>query len=159
MPLLCLDMNAYPLLCCIFLLHRIGGLVVEQSAYGGLGLTVTQAVPANTVVMAVPSKVALSVESPGGGPDDQGPYSLLTDRKVMRDSPWFAQFSLYLYTLDNISSKRGSIDMRPWLESLPRYFDTPIHWSQSAMDALQYPHLCDAVSRHENDMERLCLGL
>jgi hypothetical protein len=145
-----LDIHSYHLSWYIFL-ARIGGLVVDQSAYGGLGLTVTQAVPANTVIMAVPSKVALSVESPGGGPDDRGPYSLLSDRKVMRDSPWFAQFSLYLYTLDKISSKRGSIDMRPWLDSLPRQFDTPIHWSETAKEALQYPHLRDAVSRQQVD--------
>jgi hypothetical protein len=100
--------------------------------------------------MSVPSKVALSVESPGSGPDDPAPFALVTDRKVIRDAPWFAQFSLYLYTLHNISSKRG-MDMQPWLDSLPRQFDTPIHWSTTAKEALQYQPLLEDISRQEQE--------
>ena len=130
--------------------HRIGGLVVDKSDYGGLGLLTTQEIKDNVVVISVPSNVALSVESPGGGPDDRGPFELVSDRKVVRDAPWYVQFGLYLYSLDNVSATRGKgLDMRPWLDSLPRQFDTPIHWSASTMDALQYQHMVDAVSRQQ----------
>ena len=90
------------------------------------------------------------MESPGSGPDDRATFALVTDRKVIRDSPWFAQFSLYLYTLNNISSQRD-MDMQPWLDSLPRRFDTPIHWSTTAKEALQYQPLSNDVLRQEQE--------
>lgn len=98
----------------------------------GLGLVTTQEVPSGSVVVTVPSSVALSVEAPGGGPDDSGVRDMCTDKRAFRDLPWYAQFSLYLYKLDKISSKKatGNLDLQPWLDSLPRKFDTPIHWDK-----------------------------
>jgi len=108
------------------------------------------------VVVSVPSKVALSVESPGDGVDDANVVrDLVNDRKVFRESPWFAQFSVYLFALDKISSNKQGLDMRPWLNSLPRLFDTPIHWNKSERDELQYTYMSDAVARQELEWKQL----
>lgn len=117
----------------------------------GLGVVATQKVPTGSVVITVPSSVALSVEIPGGGPDDSGIKDLCSDRSAFRDLPWYVQFSLYLYKLDNVSSKKLGVDLQPWLDSLPRKFDTPIHWKNKASrdDWLQYPHMSESVDRQE----------
>ena len=118
----------------------------------GLGLVTKQEVPSGSVVVTVPSSVALSVESPGGGPDDSGVTDLCTDKRAFRDLPWYAQFALYLYKLDNISATKEfkNINLQPWLDSLPRVFDTPIHWRKKDRDQwLQYQHMSESVDRQE----------
>lgn len=129
---------------------RIGGVAIEAMGESGLGLVASQTVPAGSVVVSVPSTVALSVEIPGG-PDDSSVMDLCTDRRAFRDLPWYAQFSLYLYKLDNVKNTKGAkdINVQAWLDSLPRSFDTPIHWSKSSMDALQYKHMTASVDRQE----------
>jgi hypothetical protein len=136
---------------------KLGGVGIAQSESGaGLGLLASQEVPSNTVVVSVPSSVSLSVESPGDGPDDTSwEKGLLEDRKVLRESPWFAQFAVYLFQLDKVSSIKRDTDMCPWLDSLPRSFDTPIHWTRASFDQLQYPHLPDAVARQKVEWKRL----
>ena len=135
---------------------RVGGVEITQSSDdgGGLGLVATQQVPGNSVITTVPSKVALSVETPSGGPDDASVSDLCSDRRAFRDLPWYAQFSLYLYKLDKVSSKKSQgINLQAWLDSLPRSFDTPIHWSSK--DNLQYQHIGDAIDRQETEWKQL----
>jgi len=36
--------------------------------------------------------------------------------------------------------------MKPWMESLPRVYDTPFHWSDSALAELQYRPMVEAVT-------------
>lgn len=117
----------------------------------GLGLVTTKQVPSGSVMVTVPSKVALSVESPGGGPDDFGLSDLVTERRTFRDLPWYVQFSFYLYKLDKVSSVKSGMDLRPWLDSLPRQFDTPIHWrnKNERNEWLQYQHMTESVDRQE----------
>ncbi|KAL3906142.1 MAG: hypothetical protein SGILL_009392 [Bacillariaceae sp.] len=60
------------------------------------------------------------------------------------------RFALYLYKLDKVSSKKQETDMRPWLDSLPRKFTTPIHWTpQQRSDLFQYAHMEESVERQE----------
>ena len=108
-------------------------------------------IPSGSVVTTVPSKVALAVESPGSGPDDSSVMDMCSDRRAFRELPWYAQFSFYLYKLDNVSSSKGrGVDLKPWLESLPRTFNTPIHWAKKDREELlQYQHMSDAVERQE----------
>lgn len=143
--------------CLLFLFTRLGGIGVAQSESGaGLGLLATQEVPSNSVVVTVPSSVALSVESPGDGPDDGSwEKKLLDDRRALREAPWFAQFAVYLFSLDKVSSIKRNTDMRFWLDSLPRSFDTPIHWTSASLNQLQYSHIPDAVTRQEVEWKRL----
>lgn len=139
---------------------KVGGVSIQESKFGGLGLVLTQtSVQPNTVLVSVPSTVALTVDS-SSGPNDAALMDLaVRDRKALRDAPWFVQFSIYLQALDKISSTRGSagklLPMQPWLDSLPRSFDTPIHWSSSSLNDLQYNHLVDSVARQEKEWKAL----
>jgi hypothetical protein len=119
----------------------------------GLGLVTTQEVPSGSVVLTVPSSVALSVETPSGGPDDFGVMDMVTDRRAFRELPWYAQFALYLYKLDEVSSTKSGINLQPWLDSLPRSFDTPIHWKST--EALQYQHISESVERQKESWTAL----
>ncbi len=136
---------------------------VDQSKLtGGLGLITSgtsSTTDAGGVVVTVPSSLALSVELPSGGPDDSSVIKeLIEDRSAFRALPWYVQFSLYLYKLDKISPKKGfeQIDMQPWLNSLPREFGTPIHWTQQEREELlQYPHMVESVERQEKQWDGL----
>jgi hypothetical protein len=75
-------------------------------------------------------------------------------RKDLDGLPWFVQMSLYLYKLDRVSATkkpgRGSdINLRPWLDSLPRTMATPIHWNAQARDELQYETMVRSVRQQE----------
>eukprot|EP00536_Pseudo-nitzschia_multiseries_P011707 jgi/Psemu1/206615/e_gw1.412.2.1 len=136
--------------------------IEESKTTGGLGLVTSGAsgnTDANSVVVTVPASLALSVELPSGGPDDRSVVKeLVEDRQAFRAMPWYAQFALYLYKLDKVSSKKleGEVDLQPWLDSLPRKFGTPIHWTEEdRKEWLQYPHMVESVERQEkswNDM-------
>lgn len=131
---------------------KLGGANVQQSESGGLGLVATREVLSNSVVVSVPTNVVLSVESPGDGVDDGSVVrNLLDDRKLFRESPWYAQFAVYLFALDQVSSMKQGIDMRPWLDSLPRSFSTPIHWNKEERDQLQYSYMTTSVAQQEKD--------
>lgn len=130
---------------------KTGGIAIQSIQDSGLGLVAQQQVPSNSLVVTVPTKATLSVTTPGG-PDDSSVVSMCSDRQSFRSLPWFCQFSLYLYKLNKISSVKESenLDLQPWLESLPRKFDTPIHWKKSQRDELlQYQHISESVDRQE----------
>lgn len=132
------------------------GVSINQSSFGGLGLLVSKEVPGNSLLLTVPSDVALSIESPGIGPNERAVLDLVEDRRVLREAPWYVQFSLYLHHLDKVSSKRSSgVDFRNWLDALPRSFDTPIHWSEADKKELQYNHIVESVSRQDTEWNKL----
>jgi len=134
-----------------------GAVEIEESkTTGGLGL-ITSGTGSNTdaggVLVTVPATLALSVELPRGGPDDSGVMkNLVENRNAFRSLPWYAQFSLYLYKLDKISSTKEAqeVDLQPWLDSLPRDFGTPIHWKEEEREnLLQYRHMVESIQRQE----------
>ena len=136
--------------------------VEESKTTGGLGILTSGAsstTDAGGVVVTVPASLALSVELPSGGPDDSSVIKeLVEDRSAFRSLPWYAQFSLYLYKLDKISPLKGldKIDMQPWLNSLPRDFGTPIHWTQEQREELlQYPHMVESVDRQQKSWDAM----
>jgi len=134
-------------------------LKLQQTADAGLGWFAAkkQALDANALVLTVPSGVALTVECPGGGPDDAAVAALLVGGTKLSDFPWFVQMALYLYKLDRVSdAKQGAgnksniSSYRPWLDTLPRQFTTPLHWSSDdavLKELLQYDYLVDSVQR------------
>jgi hypothetical protein len=133
-----------------------GNLAIQQIPDAGLGLIATKNVEPGSVLITVPTSIAMSVELPRGGPDDASvDKALVEDRSVFRSLPWYAQFALYLYKLDQISSIKGQeYDMRPWLNSLPRKFTTPLHWTQKQRNEwLQYPHMEESVERQEASLK------
>ena len=133
-------------------IQATGGIELKSDVTGGLGWFAKSPIPAGSVVLTVPPSVALSVEAPGGGPDDRKVISTLVkdeERKTFRDMPWYVQMSLYLFKLDKVDSTKESTNMRTWLDSLPRNFDTPIHWS--SLEDLQYSFMADSVQRQEQE--------
>jgi hypothetical protein len=129
-----------------------GTIRLTESSDSGIGWNMagTSAQP-GSLLLTVPSTVALTVECPGAGPND-------TSVKVDTNWPWFVQMAVYLYTLqqrtgsgsdDNNDQKKKNarLDYGPWLEALPPSFDTPIHWPSSTLAELQYPRLVRAVER------------
>ena len=136
---------------------RIGGVGIENSPgsdAAGLGIVAKQDLPSNSLVLTVPSDVALSIESPGDGPDDRSVLSIV-NRRDLEQLPWFAQFAVYLFKLDRVNSKKNNdkMEMKPWLDSLPRKFDTPIHWLASEQKELQYDFLIDNTMRQKQQWE------
>lgn len=136
--------------------------IEESKTTGGLGLVTSGTsnnIDAGNVLLTVPASLALSVELPRGGPDDRSVIKeLVEDRDAYRSLPWYAQFAVYLYKLDKVSSKKleSDIDLQPWLDSLPREFGTPIHWKPDEReDRLQYPHMVEAVQRQEKSWNEM----
>lgn len=136
--------------------------IEESKTTGGLGLVTSGTsnnIDAGNVLLTVPASLALSVELPRGGPDDRSVIKeLVEDRDAYRSLPWYAQFAVYLYKLDKVSSKKleSDIDLQPWLDSLPRKFGTPIHWKpDERQDRLQYPHMVEAVQRQEKSWNEM----
>jgi hypothetical protein len=121
---------------------------LQDDSAGGLGwFSGASNLPPSSVLLTVPSKVALTIEAPGAGPDDSTVSKLISSAKG--ELPWYIQMALYIHKLDRISSKKGELEMRPWLDSLPRQFDTPIHWP--SLDELQYDYMAKAVRKQEQD--------
>jgi hypothetical protein len=94
------------------------------------------------VVLTVPSSVALTVDSEASGSKDEKESMLL---------PWYANMAIQLCQLD----LARSAEYGPWLQSLPREFDTPLHWSEAALESLQYPFLPRAVEQQRAEWKRL----
>lgn len=127
----------------------------------------------NSVLVSVPSTIPLTVECPGEGPDDTTVFSSLLQQQnggMEKETneewlalPWYVQMALYLVKLDRVdSTKKGkqntgarAIDYRPWLDSLPRQFDTPLHWPTATLENdLQYTHMTLAVTRQRKQWQR-----
>ncbi|GKY95113.1 hypothetical protein MPSEU_000475200 [Mayamaea pseudoterrestris] len=108
--------------------------------------------PAASILLTVPATVALTVESPGSGSDDTSVNELLGNDKD--EMPWYIQMAIYLHKLDHIDSRKNSqgLDMRPWLDSLPRALNTPIHWTN--LKELQYEYMDQTVQRQEREWKR-----
>lgn len=90
----------------------------------GLGWFAVQDIPANQVLLTVPTDVAITVEQ----------------SNKENSTPWYVAMAIQLCSLDITKYKA-------WYESLPRQLDTPLHWNPSAMQELQYKPMEVAVQR------------
>jgi len=82
----------------------------------------------------------------------------------LSDFPWYVQMAVYLHKLDRVDDNKQGISYRPWLDSLPRQFTTPLHWTSRGdaaaagapllRELLQYDHLVDAVQRQRETWKR-----
>ena len=130
-------------------------LTLGDTPGAGLGFVAQKAVEANQVLLQVPDTAALTIEAPNGGPNDNGKLSKAcrSSGVSLKDIPWYAQFSMYLYMLKQGNS---DLDRTPWLESLPASFDTPLHWSvEQRSEWLQYDSMVKSVERQERKWNRL----
>jgi hypothetical protein len=100
----------------------------------GLGWVAKDDLEPNSLLLTVPTKIALTVE---------------TAKKTKEgDVPWYVQFAGVLLSLASTTTK-NSESYRPWLDSLPRELTTPIHWNPNDIDQLQYEYMKTAVQRQE----------
>ena len=164
--------------------HRYAGVELSSSSGNGegggegrdsgLGLILTRSLKPSDVVIQVPTKLTLSVESPKDYNAVIERELFPSDPKVYRDAPWWAALSVQLNyhdkiiiiptttTTDNSANNRGggpgggttTTDMGAWMRTLPRKYDTPIHWSESSLDELQYRPAIDAVSIQKRTWRR-----
>jgi len=141
------------------------GLTISDTPGSGLGLVLEKTISSgdDTLLVTVPADVALSVEVPSGGPDESSIFKRSVQdtretRKTVRNLPWFVQFSLYFWHLKNVSSIKTlqESDLKPWLETLPKTLETPIHWkSLDRNDWLQYSHMIESIERQEKSWKDL----
>jgi Rubisco LSMT substrate-binding len=101
------------------------------------------------ILLSVPSSVALVVEAS------------ITSSSTTEVLPWYVNMALKLCQLDQMTNGRiaattdsGSNDYHPWLQSLPRQFDTPWHWQENTLqNLLQYPYLQNSVTRQRQEWQ------
>lgn len=129
---------------------KFGGVEVTSGMddNSGLGLFGSQELAPKDVIVEVPTKMLLSVATPqdyNKACEDLFPV----DKKAYRNAPWWAALSVQVNGYDKIdptNPRAENTSMKPWLDSLPRKFDTPLHWSPSTIDDLQYRAMSEAVS-------------
>ena len=105
------------------------------------------------ILLSVPSSVALIVETSSSSNDNTRKNDPTTVAL-----PWYVQMALKLCTLDQNSKSSStsptSEEYRPWLQSLPRQFDTPFHWTDASLqDQLQYSYLPNSVRRQRQEWQ------
>mmetsp|Transcript_10349 Transcript_10349/g.14860 ORF Transcript_10349/g.14860 Transcript_10349/m.14860 type:complete len:532 (-) Transcript_10349:65-1660(-) len=128
---------------------KVGGVEIVASKDAGLGLYSTQNLSANDIVIQVPTKLTLSVESPTDYNTAMEKNLFSSDPKAYRNSPWWTALSIqlnYYDKVDSVNQVAGGVDIKPWIDSLPRAYDTPFHWSESSLDELQYRPMMEAVA-------------
>lgn len=134
-----------------FTYSRYAGIQVSSGdANSGLGLYATQSLKPTDIVIQVPTKLTLSVESPVDYNTVMEKTLFESNPKAYRNAPWWAALSIQLNYYDKINlinSRAGNngVSMKAWMESLPRVYDTPIHWTESSLEELQYRPMIDAV--------------
>jgi hypothetical protein len=129
-------------------IQKSPSLELAQDAAAGWGWQSLSALSPNQVLLQVPTSAALTVESPGQGPNESSVVRQAKDRRAFTDLPWFVQFAAYLVMLrQGVTTERG--DVQPWLNSLPTVLDTPVHWTVAEKKELQYDFMEKAVLRQE----------
>jgi len=144
---------------------KIGGVEIEApDPSSGLGLVAKQTINKGDVLMEVPTSMALSVDTPKDTSNRLLVELFDNDKDLYYTLPWWVQMSLLLNAFDqklmrknqkSWSDPERGVDMTPWIECLPRKFDTPIHWSEEALSELQYMFLKDATKLQTQQWEQL----
>lgn len=132
-------------------IQKSPALKLNKDDTSGYGWKTTQeGAAANAVLLQVPSDVALTVSSPGDGPDDSRVVRQAKDRRAFRNLPWYCQFSAYLHVIKQSGGiKNDSLNLQSWLASLPTQMDTPIHWDDEQVSDLQYDFMSKAVEKQK----------
>jgi hypothetical protein len=147
-----------------FIFYRTKDIKVEAGSKiigGGLGLLTTKDIPkVNSVMLQIPTALTFSVSTSDLESNLSTEQYFINKAKTYRSSPWFTKLSLDVFICDKVSSLRNedsndSIEMRPWLDSLPRDFNTPIHWTQDQRQQLQYTPLESMISAQEKSYTKL----
>lgn len=128
---------------------------------GGLGLLTTNAIPKpNSLMLQIPTELTFSVANSDLEPNLSSEQYFKNKAKTYRSSPWYAKMAIDVFICDRISSLRPNggdedVEMRPWLDSLPRDFSTPIHWDQTQRKQLQYTPLQSMITAQEISYKKI----
>eukprot|EP00804_Cyclotella_cryptica_P029771 CCRYP_020940-RA/>CCRYP_020940-RA protein AED:0.05 eAED:0.05 QI:35/1/1/1/1/1/3/54/592 len=124
------------------------GIELSSADKSGLGLYATQPLSPNAILIQVPTKLTLSVESPKDYNKVMEQTFFPSNPKLYRNAPWWACLSIQLNYYDKINptSQQGNTSLQPWMDSLPRVYDTPLHWEPSTLHDLHYPPILEAIS-------------
>jgi hypothetical protein len=143
----------------------------ESSSSSGYGWYVNSKGGNNEdIVLSVPSSVALVVESSTRTTTDtttttSAASTATSTTKNRIVTPWYVKMALKLCTLDatsitdttSMSTTTTTTSLpssyQPWIQSLPRQFDTPFHWSETTIQQLQYPYLQNAIHRQRQEWQ------
>jgi hypothetical protein len=114
----------------------------------------TQLETGGQVVITVPSSIALTVDYSASSGSSSGQSNSAT--LVL---PWYVTMAIRLCQLDMDEQQQNAgssttINYGPWIQSLPRQFDTPFHWTESSLSSLQYPSLQNSVERQRNTWQQ-----
>ncbi|KAL7481024.1 hypothetical protein ACHAW6_006699 [Cyclotella cf. meneghiniana] len=135
---------------------KSAGIELSSADNSGLGLYATQPLSPNSLIIQVPTKLTLSAESPKDYNQLMEQTFFPSNPKAYRIAPWWACLSIQLNYYDKIDpvSKQG-ITLKPWLDALPRTYDTPLHWRQTTLHQLHYEPIANAVSLQKSKWKRL----
>ena len=120
------------------------GASLRLSEFGGeRGVAAEATIQPAERVLAVPSKLALQVTSVSPAPS-------YCEKGVWLSAAWYTRLALRLLHED----RKADTPLRPWLQSLPREFDTPIFWDAAEVAAIPYAPLRRAVERQREEWDK-----
>lgn len=91
------------------------------------GVMASEDICANTIIVELPRQKALHTKAVGGF------VPAGVDRTLWEEGPWFARLALLLLS---VSAGEDSW-LSPYVDALPRSFETPLHWSDEELAELQ----------------------
>lgn len=124
------------------------GVELSSTDNSGLGLIATKPLTPNNILISVPTSLTLSVESPKDYNTVIERHLFSSNPKAYRNAPWWACLAVQINYYDKINSmnENAGVSVKPWMETLPRKYDTPIHWSLETLNELQYVPILEAVA-------------
>ena len=128
---------------------RYTNIRLSSGESSGLGVYADASIKPNDIVVQVPTKLTLSVETPKDYNAVVESALFVSNPKAYRTALWWAALSIQLNYYDKVDStnvRAGGVDMKPWLDALPRAYDTPLHWSETSLAELQYRPMTGAVA-------------
>ena len=128
--------------------NSYAGIELSSANNSGLGIYATRSLKSNDILISVPTALTLSVEAPTDYNSVIEKNVFSSNPKAYRNAPWWASLSVQINYYDKINSlnEKAGVSVKSWMESLPRKYDTPIHWSEETLKELQYTPMLEAVA-------------
>jgi hypothetical protein len=118
--------------------NSYAGIELSSANNSGLGIYATRSLKSNDILISVPTALTLSVEAPTDYNSVIEKNVFSSNPKAYRNAPWWASLSVQINYYDKINSlnEKAGVSVKSWMESLPRKYDTPIHWSEETLKEL-----------------------
>ncbi len=124
-----------------------GGSLGVAEFDGIRGVAAEETLSAGTRVLAVPAPLALQVTT-------EQPAPKWADKELWRSSTWYVRLALRLL---HEKSQGAASELAPWVEQLPKSFDTPFFWTDDELAALRYRPLQDSVEKQKKEWAAVAL--